>query len=38
MSDWYRIHFTPKFSTVKQYDEEENGDGGGKWKRHHLLS
>ena len=38
MSDRYRIHFTPKFSTVKQYDEEENGDGGGKWKRHHLLS
>jgi hypothetical protein len=28
MSDRYRIHFTPKFSTVKEYNED-GGDGGG---------
>ena len=28
MSDRYRIHFTPKFSTVKEYNDD-GGDGGG---------
>ena len=29
MSDRYRIHFTPKFSTVKEYNEDGGGGGGG---------
>ena len=40
MSDRYRIHFTPKFSTVKDYDEEEDGDGGvggGKGKKEYKF-
>ena len=38
MSDRFRIHFTPKFSTVKEYDEEESdGGGGGKGKKEYKF-